>query len=86
MKSYPTISKSKSIRECLEVIDFYAKSICYILESKKLVGIATDGDIRRALIAGASLDDPIVSIMNKLATKVDDRRQDNSLYKINLKT
>lgn len=65
MKSYPTISKSKSIRESLEVIDFYAKSICYILESKKLVGIATDGDIRRALIAGASLDDPIGDIMNK---------------------
>ena len=65
MKSHPTISFSKSIRECLTVIDQYAKRISYILEGKKLVGVAPDGDIRRALLGGASMDDSIESVMNK---------------------
>ena len=33
--------------------------------ARKLLGIATDGDVRRALSTGAGLDSPISGVMNK---------------------
>ena len=34
-------------------------------ESKKLIGVVTDGDIRRAVLSGYSIDEPITDIYNK---------------------
>lgn len=39
--------------------------ILVVDKSEKLLGIATDGDIRRALAAGVSLNGPVSKIMNK---------------------
>ena len=38
--------------------------------NEKLLGILTDGDIRRALLAGATLDAPVASYANQKFTKV----------------
>lgn len=38
----------------------------FVVDSdEKIVGTLTDGDIRRALVAGAKLDSPIISVMHK---------------------
>jgi perosamine synthetase len=47
------------------VIDEHAKRISFILENGILVGVVTDGDIRRALLNYTKLDEPINSIMNE---------------------
>ena len=39
--------------------------IALIMEDEKLLGIATDGDLRRAILSGKNLDDPIDDIIVK---------------------
>ena len=50
MKKF-TIQKTASIKSALEKIDSNAEGIVCVLDnSKKVIGIATDGDIRRKLL------------------------------------
>ena len=65
MVNFPTVCSNQSVRECMAIIDEHAKRISYILENEILVGVVTDGDIRRALLNGTKLDDSIGPIMNK---------------------
>ena len=55
-----TVRLGSTIRETLQTIDT-GRIRCAIVTDLdgRLVGIATDGDIRRALLQGASLDEPI---------------------------
>ena len=64
-KYHPLVSVGDSIRDAIKIVDRFAKKTCYVLEGRKLVGLATDGDIRRALLEGALLDDKIESAMNR---------------------
>ena len=65
MNKHPTITVTQSVRECMTIIDRYAKRISFVLENEILVGVVTDGDVRRALLNGTKLEDPVESIMNK---------------------
>ena len=65
MDKFPTVCSNQTIRECMVVIDEHAKRISFILENGILVGVVTDGDIRRALLNDTKLDEPIDSIMNE---------------------
>ncbi|MHA3837364.1 nucleotidyltransferase family protein [Terrabacter sp. AAH1] len=48
-----------TIREALEVIDRSATSVCLLVDDEgRLTGLLTDGDLRRAFLNGAALDDP----------------------------
>ena len=43
--------ESANLRKALLVIENNAKGVCFIInEKKRLLGILTDGDIRRALL------------------------------------
>lgn len=64
-QKYPIIEKSASIRDALKVIDSFGKRICYVVENTKLVGVLTDGDIRRSLLNDSSISDIVESIMNR---------------------
>lgn len=65
MNKHPTITVNQSVMECMSIIDRYAKRISFVLEDEILVGVVTDGDVRRALLNGTKLEDPVESIMNK---------------------
>jgi dTDP-glucose pyrophosphorylase len=55
-----TIQSDATVRRALEVIDHEASGVALILDrDRKLLGVLTDGDVRRALLQGASLDDPV---------------------------
>ena len=59
------ISEASPIREALTKIDANNHGIILTIKpSGVVVGLATDGDIRRKLIEGVSLDDPISSCSN----------------------
>lgn len=58
------IQNNSSLREAMNVIDKNQCGVCFILSQKKLVGVVTDGDIRRAILKGAKLEDPIDVVMN----------------------
>lgn len=59
------ITKNFTIRSAIEQLDKTAKKILLILENQKLVGIITDGDIRRWLLKNGDLALPVELIMNK---------------------
>lgn len=55
-----TIHPEATIRDAMEAIDRGAVEIALMAdEDCRLLGAVTDGDVRRALLAGASLDSPV---------------------------
>tara|TARA_B100002052_G_scaffold226498_1_gene208758 strand:+ start:262 stop:1617 length:1356 start_codon:yes stop_codon:yes gene_type:complete len=60
------ISDKSSIKDALKAIDKNKKGMIIIIDSDNVViGICTDGDIRRKLLSGSKLDDQIVDCINK---------------------
>ena len=63
-----TITKDKSLLEALSVINDLAPDplVLFVLdEEQRMVGTLTDGDSRRALITGASVNDTVEKIMHR---------------------
>lgn len=57
--------KDKSILDVLKVINENSKSTAFIIDDdKKLCGIMTDGDIRRVLLRGADLQQPVGKVLS----------------------
>lgn len=55
-----TVDIDASIRSAMQAIDKGACSIALVVDHQAcLVGVVTDGDVRRALLAGAELDSPL---------------------------
>ena len=73
------ISPDSSLRTTIEVIDRAALQIALVVDvDERLVGVVTDGDIRRALIRGLSLEHPVAEVMNrrpKVAALQDSKAQ-----------
>tara|TARA_E500000178_G_scaffold352867_1_gene417279 strand:- start:9266 stop:10708 length:1443 start_codon:yes stop_codon:yes gene_type:complete len=65
MDKYPVVCSGKTLKECMAIIDKHAQGISFVLESGFLVGVLTDGDIRRALLNNSSLEDSVDSVMNR---------------------
>jgi dTDP-glucose pyrophosphorylase len=60
------IQESISVHKCMEVIDRNKEGIALIVNAMgQLIGTVTDGDIRRFIIAGKSLDEPVRNMMWK---------------------
>lgn len=56
----PLVAMGATLRQAVQVIDAFAASVCLLEDDdQRLVGILSDGDVRRAFLAGASLDDPV---------------------------
>lgn len=59
------IYSNATIKEALDKINVGGLSIAVVVDAtKKVVGTLTDGDIRRGLLSGLTLDDPIQTIYN----------------------
>ena len=61
------ISPQTDLRQTIKVIDQGAPAqIAFIIdESQGLIGTVTDGDIRRGLLRGVTLESPVEQVMNK---------------------
>lgn len=58
-----TIPQSATLREALTAIDRNIKGIVFVVDDhQRLIDSLTDGDIRRALLAGATLDDVVAAL------------------------
>ncbi|MFZ5950875.1 MAG: nucleotidyltransferase family protein [Candidatus Rifleibacteriota bacterium] len=74
------ISPSASILETLKVIDDAALEIALVIDTDgKLIGTVTDGDIRRGIIRGSSLNDRISELMNRHPIVADHATTDDEL-------
>jgi dTDP-glucose pyrophosphorylase len=55
-----------TVREAIEAIDAGAVEIALVVdEDRRLLGTVTDGDVRRALLRGTGLDDPVAPIVHR---------------------
>lgn len=73
MKSIDKIKlqSDSTIREALIAIDVGAMKIAVVVDAEaKLVGVLTDGDIRRGLLEGMELSDSIDAIIQKILLPV----------------
>jgi perosamine synthetase len=69
MTNFPNIQEmcillDKSLREAIGIIDKNAQGICFVVDEQGILrGILSDGDIRRALLKGITLDDKVQQAM-----------------------
>lgn len=65
------INKNYTIKNVIKNLNLTAIQICLVVDkNKKLVGTVTDGDIRRALLDGCSIDDKITKYINYKSKKI----------------
>lgn len=59
------LAPSATLREALEAITKNGRQAVFITdEAGRLAGLVTDGDVRRGMLRGASLESPVTEIMN----------------------
>jgi dTDP-glucose pyrophosphorylase len=60
------VAHSATIRDALRALDLGAGGIALAVDADgRLVGVTTDGDLRRALLRGATLDSPLDPVLNR---------------------
>lgn len=63
------VSTDDSIRSALKKLDLSGLKLLVVCDREDtLLGVATDGDLRRAILSGASLDEPILSFYSQHPT------------------
>lgn len=66
----PLVTPDDSIRSTMQVIDRFAKGIAVIVDADgHLLATVTDGDIRRAILAGVNLDDRVTELQKSQRSK-----------------
>lgn len=61
-----TVSTEYTLKKVLRKIDNYGKGIAFVVdEEKKIQGIITDGDLRRAILEGYKLSETVEKVMNQ---------------------
>ncbi len=50
------VASEENLRKALEVIDNNSQGTCFVVDGHKLLGVLTDGDIRRLLLSSVSLE------------------------------
>ncbi len=77
------VNKGSSIKEAMKVIDRNGLGTAFIVDSRnKLFGVATDGDIRRAILKGINIEKPIEEIMNKTPIVIKEKSIHKELLKL----
>ncbi len=80
MKGWETtlISPGSTIREVIACIDGTARQVAHVINGEGiLLGVVTDGDVRRAILHGDGLEDTVEKIMNTrpITVSVDATRE-----------
>jgi dTDP-glucose pyrophosphorylase/predicted transcriptional regulator len=73
------VAPSTPLLKVIEIIDTAGQQIALVVDSEmKLLGTVTDGDVRRALLRGVQMQDPIERVMNPRPTSAhqQDSRQE----------
>ena len=60
------VAETASLREALELVTRSGKQVALVVGANgRLLGLATDGDVRKAMLRGVSLDAKIADVMNR---------------------
>lgn len=69
------INRDTSIKKTIEKLEKTAKKILVVVEDNKLVGVVTDGDIRRWILKSGDLSSPVNMIMNTNPIYLNERNK-----------
>ncbi|WMJ83319.1 nucleotidyltransferase family protein [Oscillospiraceae bacterium LTW-04] len=71
------------IQRAIEIIDISSQQIALVVDDdRKLLGTVTDGDIRRGLMRGILLNQPVEQIMNNRPITIPEIKDQNSILNI----
>jgi dTDP-glucose pyrophosphorylase len=74
------INKNFSFKNTIKNLNLTALQICFVIgKNKKLIGTITDGDIRRALLDGCTINDKITKYINYKPKKIFKNFKNNQL-------
>ena len=59
------ININSTIKNAIENLQKSKAQICLVIDKNRLMGTVTDGDIRRSIMKGHTVDSPITDCMNK---------------------
>lgn len=77
------LKANSSLLDALKVINEVGGRICLVTDNyNKLIGVITDGDIRRALLKSIELDSPVNLIMNRTPITVSKNNSRAAIVKI----
>jgi perosamine synthetase len=60
-----TISNKSTLRDAMLLIEANSQGLCFVVEGSSVVGVLSDGDIRRAILRGGQIEMPVNEVMNK---------------------
>jgi len=62
----PTVPQNASIKDCMKEINSCGLGIAFVVDKNgRLLGVVSDGDIRRAILSGKSLNSEVSEVMNR---------------------
>ena len=64
------VDKNTTLEKTIKIMDDGGLGIAFVTDKNKFVGLVEDSDIRRALLKGVNLSQPIISITNKTPVTV----------------
>lgn len=80
------VNKDSSIKETMQAINRTGLGTAFVVdENKKLFGVVTDGDIRRAILRGIDIEKSIEEIANKKPITVEDKLLRNGVLDLKVK-
>lgn len=78
-----SIPPDTPLKAALETIDAGRRQIALVVdENKRLLGTLTDGDVRRALLAGVALDDQVSRAMNAAPTTLSAQKRPSAIRRL----
>ena len=81
--SHLCVSNKTTVLEAMKVIEQGKERLCFVVDSvRKLERVISDGDIRRALIGGKSLNDLVVDLHEQSPIVVRDTHPEKALDKL----
>lgn len=69
------VEKNQTLRDAMQQLSRTAKKVLFVLDDKILYGTLTDGDIRRHLLSGGKMDDPLYTAANQNPITAANREQ-----------
>lgn len=80
----PTVDHLSLINTALEQIDFHGSGYVLVLNDERCpVGIVTDGTVRRAILKGVNLSDPVETIMDTDFFTLTQDKEDEAVHHFN---
>jgi dTDP-glucose pyrophosphorylase len=84
-KNINIINKNISIIEAINILEKSTdKIICYLDKNKRLIGVVNDGDIRRSILRGTTLNKNIKDVLNYNPITIDFKASDEQVQNLML--